>query len=1178
MSAEVTEAQSQARAQSGGVSGGAVIPGQWRLDRIELVNWGTFHGHHVIPVPRQGFLLTGHSGSGKSSVVDAITAVLTPRVRAAFNAAAADGTSGGADRTVLSYVRGAYSRGSDADSGEITTQYLRPPRDSLGREKGGTWSGLLLRYSNGVGRESHLVKLFHAKRGASIPADVSELHLICEQPVGLLDLQPYAKDGLKERELKREFEGAFVHKQHKRFTARFTRDLGIVGERATLLLHRTQAAKNLGSLDDLFRDFMLDEPETFTLADRAVDQFAELSEAHQAVVRAREQIESLHPLEAAAQEYEDASASEQQTRQLATVLEDFTHSWKLTLTRDAQQRALLAVDDAEAAVSASAAENSAAAQREREAYAAVEQRGGARLESLEETISTRTERLADAQSRLALLSSRLKEAQLAVPETPQELAELTRSAESELAQQEPVDQQQRRAAEEIIARKADVQKQLDEIQRELDAMKHSRSNVGQRLLAARRLIAQAVGVPEKALLFAAELLKVRQEHIGWTGAIERVLRPMATVMLVPAAHEFAVSAAVDAHHLGTRLRFETIPAQSPAPAKPESADSLIYRVEVGEASSSVQAWLRHELARRFDYQCVETPEVLSEVPRGVTWAGQVKRGPRSYEKDDSSRVDDPSTWVLGFTNDTKVEHYLGLQAKAQAEISSIDEELGTAIRAQHLQQKRLQAFDEVQRIDWEAVDVAGKKKLLADAETARASLLASDGDLRKAQQQLSKAIEAREIAEASREQALQKLATANSELAGLEAAVQELTDRAAAEVQESTAELLRAEFAEHRSQRTVTHQSIETDARRVSKALYERIGQAASAQNRAAQRITEITLNFRNSWPAAAGDLADGVEARSGYLELLGTLRADRLPDFEQRFLQMLKEQSQQNVGLLAERIRSAPREIRRRVDPINESLLRSQFAPDRYLQIQVQESRPAMVKEFLADLNTITTGALAMDEEPAEAERRFAVLQRIMRQLGSSETSDRTWRRHCLDTRRHVKFLGLEQDTEGIVVDYYDSGRGRSGGQKQKLVVFCLAAALRYQLTRETDELPTYGSIVMDEAFDKADARFTRMALDIFTEFGFHMILATPLKMLQVLEDYVGGIALVTSSDGQHSYAATVDFRDQRLAAGRNEIDGDAASGPEGSADLNGVPRQGDGEVHSQAPETDADTDQVLF
>jgi hypothetical protein len=42
-------------------------PGQWRLARIELVNWGTFQEHRTLDVARKGFLLTGASGSGRST-------------------------------------------------------------------------------------------------------------------------------------------------------------------------------------------------------------------------------------------------------------------------------------------------------------------------------------------------------------------------------------------------------------------------------------------------------------------------------------------------------------------------------------------------------------------------------------------------------------------------------------------------------------------------------------------------------------------------------------------------------------------------------------------------------------------------------------------------------------------------------------------------------------------------------------------------------------------------------------------------------------------------------------------------------------------------------------------------------------------------------------------------------
>ncbi|MDR1392885.1 MAG: hypothetical protein LBJ62_02795 [Bifidobacteriaceae bacterium] len=67
--------------------------GQWRLAHIEVANWGTFGGLNSVPIAREGFLLTGASGSGKSSLLDAVAAVLVPRGRVRFNAAAAE--SGG---------------------------------------------------------------------------------------------------------------------------------------------------------------------------------------------------------------------------------------------------------------------------------------------------------------------------------------------------------------------------------------------------------------------------------------------------------------------------------------------------------------------------------------------------------------------------------------------------------------------------------------------------------------------------------------------------------------------------------------------------------------------------------------------------------------------------------------------------------------------------------------------------------------------------------------------------------------------------------------------------------------------------------------------------------------------------------------------------------------------------
>ena len=127
------------------------------------------------------------------------------------------------------------------------------------------------------------------------------------------------------------------------------------------------------------------------------------------------------------------------------------------------------------------------------------------------------------------------------------------------------------------------------------------------------------------------------------------------------------------------------------------------------------------------------------------------------------------------------------------------------------------------------------------------------------------------------------------------------------------------------------------------------------------------------------------------------------------------------------------------------------------------------------------------------------------------------------LDTRQHVTFLAEEIDEHGRAHATYDSAATMSGGQQQKLVVFCLAAALRYQLADAEDVRPRYGTVILDEAFDKADTRYTRMALDVFREFGFHLVLATPHKLVQTIEPYIGGATTIENPTRCCSTAARI-------------------------------------------------------
>src|SRR5246500_5262983 len=86
----------------------------FRLTRLEVFNWGTFDGRvWTLQLDGRNGLLTGDIGSGKSTLVDAITTLLVPAQRIAYNKAAGADSK---ERTLRSYVLGHYK----AERNEVT--------------------------------------------------------------------------------------------------------------------------------------------------------------------------------------------------------------------------------------------------------------------------------------------------------------------------------------------------------------------------------------------------------------------------------------------------------------------------------------------------------------------------------------------------------------------------------------------------------------------------------------------------------------------------------------------------------------------------------------------------------------------------------------------------------------------------------------------------------------------------------------------------------------------------------------------------------------------------------------------------------------------------------------------------------------------------------------------------
>lgn len=1102
---------------------------QFRMRRLQVFNWGTFSGLVDIPIAEKGFLFVGRSGSGKSTLLDAMSALLTPPNLVDFNAAAREADRSGRDRSLASYVRGAWADQHDSDSGEISTQYLR---------KGTTWSALALEYRNALGDIVSLVRLFWIAGTGSSAADVRKHYMVCDRAFDIgEDLQGFDLDL---RQLKSRLGSDVQHfDAFAGYAERFRRLLGIQNEMALKLLHKTQSAKNLGDLNHFLRSFMLEEPPTFAAADRLVADFGELDAAHKAVVLAREQVNTLSPARDA---HEELMALRRETgaiREQQQGVDIYREQRRLMLLDgrlaelDVQVQALEGEQIQRKQLLENHDTRLADLERQRR------EQGGDAVDQLEREREhvqrERDERL----RRRARIESACSELGWTLPGTARGFAELAGQAREWMSGaagqaaslEEKMDTLKRDGGE--------VAQRFAVVRAEIDALKRHPSNIPAPMQAMRARLCQDLGWSENTLPFVGELLQVKNEHAGWRGAIERVLHGFALSMLVDEQKHGEVAAWVNKTHLGGKLVYYRVGKSDAFGRHRPDARSLVHRLDVRDHAH--REWLQGELARRFDYACVDTAAQLRQADRAMTREGQIKHPGDRFEKDDRRAVDDRRHWILGYDNRDKLAVFEKEGADLAGTIARNSDALNGLRQERDKGGERRVAAATLAQAEWDEIDVAPKLQRIADIEGRLAELSHGDADLAQVAGQL-------EHERRKRQQAAQVFEETSAERIAAERERRALAaqrETCAARVGSVALTPVQVEGLQSRLpvQPQLSLDNIDSQFRTLERGLHDLLNGQTTEDNRLVQAVEECFRSFCRKWPQDSADFTPRIDSVEGFLARLRRLELDGLPKHEARFFDLLQSQSKQDLLVLQKHMTEARKAIGQRMEEVNESLERVPFNRGTLLQIEVSDRGVQDVRDFQAQLRDVLMQGATEDRDLAETQ--FGVLRRLVERLGADDAEHRRWREQVLDVRLHVEFVGVEVEADTRrQVEVYRSGAGKSGGQRQKLATTCLAAALRYQLGGEDGHLPRYAPVVLDEAFDKADNEFTALAMNIFENFGFQMVVATPLKSVMTLEPFIGGACFVDINGRHDSGVLLIDYdaSERRLALPEKARAGGAA------------------------------------
>jgi uncharacterized protein YPO0396 len=1102
----------------------------FRLHRLEIYNWGTFHQRIWTLLPGgDNTLLTGDIGSGKSTLVDAITTLLVPPQKIAYNRAAGAETR---ERTLRSYVLGHYKteRGDEGLS-------ARP----VSLRDGNSYSVLLARFHNeGYDQTVTLAQVFWLKDNDGQPA---RLFVLSDHALSIAEhFANFGSDIGDLRKRLRRLPKTELHDTFPPYAAGFRRRFGIENDQALDLFHQTVSMKSVGNLTDFVRQHML---EAFPLEERIdalVHHFDDLNRAHEAVLKAKAQIGRLTPVVTDCQQHASVSVQAQALRNARNALRAYFAQHKAALLEKRLGHLLAEVARLQGRLDSKAEEKRAQQATRDELKQAIADQGGDRIERIKAEMAQKQSEK-DARARRADQYASLAAAvRLAVPNdwdafqaNRQRLTEeLERASERQATVQNDLT--------EVTVELRGLKQQHGETERELASLRTRRSNIPARILAIRTGLCQALGLHDEDLPFVGELLQVRSEERDWEGAIERLLHNFGLSLLIPDEDYVRVAQWVDRTHLGERLVYFRV--RDARPSELAVAPATVLRKLAIKPDSGFYAWLEAELARRFDLVCCDTLEQFRREKQAITRAGQIKTSGGRHEKDDRHGLDDRTRYVLGWSNEAKIatleDEVQSLQTRIQAVVFRLaglqGEQRQLADRLAQLNQ--LTAFQDFRELDWRPLvsDIerleAERRALEASSDVLRAlevQLAELEGRIHATEDVMEKDTRELAVARLKHEQASQQLQECAS-----------LLDATPVEVKQRDFPCLEETREEALGPHVLTVESCDTREKDMREWLQKEIDTLDLRLRRLEEKIVKTMEAYRKDYPVETQELDARIDAAGEFQEMLRRLEQDDLPRFERRFKELLNENAIREVANFQSQLHRERQTIRERIEAINRSLRDIDYNPNRYITLEIVPTTDADIRDFQQDLRACTEGALTGSEDAAYSEAKFlqvkGLIERFRGREGSSD-ADRRWTRRVTDVRNWFAFSASERwrEDDREHEHYTDSG-GKSGGQKEKLAYTVLAASLAYQfgLERGVTRSRSFRFVAIDEAFGRGSDESARYALELFARMNLQLLIVTPLQKIHIIEPHVAGVGFVHTEDGKSSMLRNLtieEYRKERAA-----------------------------------------------
>ena len=1073
----------------------------FRFKYLEILNWGTFD-KEIWHIDNNGMnsLLVGENGSGKSTIVDAITTLLVPPSKITFNKAA---SGKGKERDFVSYVKGNYKQEQNetGTKGSSISHRYKTKNDA-------TWTVLIGCFYN-AGYDSYvtLAQVFwiHEEK-------LHKLFLTSKSPLTIREYFSNIEDvPTLKKKLNKNPDIQIFNDKFKDYSLAFRHAMGIQNENAMDLFFRTISMKEVEDLSGFVKELMLEKTDVKDQLDILKKQFEDLSQAHNAVVKVRRQKSILEPIAVDNVLYEELAEKIIQTQNLIDCIPSYFSDKKISLLKENSEACsikLIAINNTIDQYDKDILQIEAS---RKQIDKAIDDNGGKRLEQIDSQI---TQFKASAKTKRGRFDAYKSLADLCEIKAPLSEKSFHGNIEALVTKEKSFskdEEQLRESVGAIRANKANNNVKIKEFREQLELLKTKESNIDPRYLKARDQVIKEFGLKEGDIPFVGELIQVGKNEEAWEGAIERLLRTFAISLIVPARLYPEVSRFINNRHGGIKLEYYNVPANFIGKDIELANNAVADKLEI-KSASEYEAWLQNEIDRRCNLQCVNTIQDYQRLDNVITKEGQYKIGRQRNVKDDRYKIDDRSNYVLGWSTKEKIISI----SKKLAELEALDREYaGKLIDLDELIQNCKTILDSITQLkvysnwydlnfqdDLEEIEKLNKEKDII--ENANDILKTLREQAEKIADELKTKREERDKKVAERTTNENKIASNNE---GIEYCTG-ISNNVLSPEKEQYYPLL-DEFLKGKS---LILKTIDGDQSQAIKEKNSEKEKLKSSQSKIAERLVGNMTAFNKDFVAESVDLVPEASRRKEYCDIYYEIIKNGLPELETKFKSELKEKTINNLVTFHNYLDSKFKTIADKIKIINDQLSGIEYKNGTYIEIAAVPTDDTSIDLFKEQLKACFANITGISDAYTEA--RFLQVKALLDEFKSNENPKIAWTEKVTDVRNWRVYNAVEKyKIDGTVKEFYSGSNAKSGGQKERLAYTILATSLAYQfgLVQNESKSKSFRFVVIDEAFSKSDDESTQFGLKLFEKLHLQLLVVTPMQKISIIENYVNHVHYVS-------------------------------------------------------------------